>query len=149
MPAFFDSPLQSFAGALLLPPHTLVARYRSSGMLQCVNALRQRRSVYANDSPLACALRAVPPYVVSYHENDTLQTINTDSGALGVLNFAKVFGGEPSRARVVLANERWVIVASRQVRRLPSLCLLRFRASHVITTHGCCCRRGYAVGRGD
>lgn len=115
MPSFFDSPLQSFSGALLLPPHTLVARYRSTGTLQCVNALKQKRFVYTNDSPLASALRAVPPYVLSYHDNDTLQTIHTDIGTLDMLDFSKAFVGDANRLRVLLANERWVIVASRQV----------------------------------
>jgi hypothetical protein len=116
VPRYFESPSQSYVGSLLIAPELIVSRYKQCGALHLTSLHRPGAVLLPNSSPVV-SLSGVAPYVLSLHDNDTLQAFDAVSGIGGTptLDCAAVFAGESgAKTRALIANERWVVVASRQ-----------------------------------
>lgn len=115
IPRSFESASHSYVSSLLIAPDHVVSQYKSCGALHLTSLHRPGAVLLPNASPII-SLTAVPPYVLSFHENETLQAFDAVSGIGGTptLECAAVFHGESgAKTRALIANTRWVVVASR------------------------------------
>jgi hypothetical protein len=116
VPRYIDNPSCVYVGTEFAVPDVCVTRYKNCGTLVVSTLQRPSGLRLPNSSPIM-SCKVVPPYALTYHENETLQLYDvvTCTGETCTLLCGPAFEGETSaRTRSIVANERWIVVMSKE-----------------------------------
>jgi hypothetical protein len=116
VPRFVGAPQFAYQNSEFVVPDVVVSRFKKCGTLHIASLQRPGIVLLPNDSAVLSACIAAP-FSLTYHENETLQAYNvvTCLGDASVLSCRAAFANETSaRTRAIVANERWIVVMSKE-----------------------------------
>lgn len=116
VPRFVGAPQFAYQNSEFVVPDVVVSRFKKCGTLHIASLQRPGIVLLPNDSAVLSACIAAP-FSLTYHENETLQVYNvvTCLGDASTLNCRAAFANETSsRTRAIVANERWIVVMSKE-----------------------------------